>query len=205
MSNTLCEGCGQHSFLLPLHGGKGGPLRCPLCVGKWNAEHGRKRRTGRIVIRAIKAFLGALSSIVEIAGKVARDSVVPLKRGGMSCGRRRTEPLPAPKPSAFRIAAAGSRWATARAIGALLDAGQHPGRAMLELLRWELEQDPIRPVLAAKWWRNRVLADIASEDRAARTGPLSCSPAVRRPAPRTPAPNVSQARHIQPNQKGGRR
>jgi hypothetical protein len=25
MSNTLCEGCGQHSFLIPLHGGKGGP------------------------------------------------------------------------------------------------------------------------------------------------------------------------------------
>ena len=59
MSNALCEGCGEHSFLLPLHGGKGGPLRCPLCVGAWNAEHGRKRRTGRIVIRAIMAFLDA--------------------------------------------------------------------------------------------------------------------------------------------------
>jgi hypothetical protein len=45
--------------LLPLHGGKGGPLRCPLCVGKWNAEHGRRRKTGRIVIRTIKAFLDA--------------------------------------------------------------------------------------------------------------------------------------------------
>jgi hypothetical protein len=59
MSDTLCEGCGQHSFLIPLHGGKGGPLRCPLCVGAWNAEHGRKRRTGRIVIRAMMAFLDA--------------------------------------------------------------------------------------------------------------------------------------------------
>jgi hypothetical protein len=59
MSDVLCEGCGQHSFLLPLHGGKGGPLRCPLCVGAWNAEHGRKRRTGRIVIRAIMAFYDA--------------------------------------------------------------------------------------------------------------------------------------------------
>jgi hypothetical protein len=28
-------------------------------VGKWNAEHGKRRRTGRIVIRAIKAFLDA--------------------------------------------------------------------------------------------------------------------------------------------------
>jgi hypothetical protein len=63
MSDTLCEGCGQHSFLLPLHGGKGGPLRCPLCVGKWNAEHGRKRRTGRVVIRAIRAFLDAGGTI----------------------------------------------------------------------------------------------------------------------------------------------
>ena len=34
-------------------------MRCPLCVGKWNAEHGRRRRTGRIVIRAIRAFLDA--------------------------------------------------------------------------------------------------------------------------------------------------
>jgi hypothetical protein len=59
MSTAHCEGCGQHSFLIPLHGGKGGPLRCPLCVGKWNAEHGRRRRTGRVVIRAIKAFLDA--------------------------------------------------------------------------------------------------------------------------------------------------
>jgi len=55
----ICESCGEHSFLIPLHGGKGGPLRCPLCVGKWNAEHGRRRRTGRIVIRAMKAFFDA--------------------------------------------------------------------------------------------------------------------------------------------------
>jgi protein-arginine kinase activator protein McsA len=59
MTAAHCEGCGEFSVLLPLHGGKGGPLRCPLCVGKWNAEHGRRRRTGRIVIRAIKAFLDA--------------------------------------------------------------------------------------------------------------------------------------------------
>jgi hypothetical protein len=59
MTAAHCDGCGQVSVLLPLHGGKGGPLRCPLCVGAWNAEHGRKRRTGRIVIRAIKAFQDA--------------------------------------------------------------------------------------------------------------------------------------------------
>ena len=54
-----CPGCGERSLLMPLHGGKGGPLRCPLCVGAWNAEHGRRRRTGRIVIRAMMAFLDA--------------------------------------------------------------------------------------------------------------------------------------------------
>src|SRR5262245_40713402 len=50
MSVSRCEDCGEYTVLLPLHGGKGGPLRCPLCIGKWNAEHGRKRRLGRIVI-----------------------------------------------------------------------------------------------------------------------------------------------------------
>jgi hypothetical protein len=59
MSVGKCEGCGEHSLLMPLHGGKGGPLRCPICVGKWNAEHGRRRRAGRVVIRAIKAFWDA--------------------------------------------------------------------------------------------------------------------------------------------------
>jgi hypothetical protein len=66
MSVAQCEGCGEHTFLIPLHGGKGGPLRCPLCVGKWNAEHGRKRRTGRIVIRAMMAFREAGGTLKEI-------------------------------------------------------------------------------------------------------------------------------------------
>ena len=50
----ICESCDEHSFLVPLHGGKGGPLRCPLCVGKWNAQFGRKRRTGRVAV--LRAF-----------------------------------------------------------------------------------------------------------------------------------------------------
>ena len=57
--NGVCEGCNETSWLIPLHGGKGGPLRCPICAGKWNAEHGRRRRTGRIVIRAMNAFFEA--------------------------------------------------------------------------------------------------------------------------------------------------
>ena len=64
--SNRCDGCGAHSFLIPLHGGKGGPLRCPLCVGMWNAEHGRRRRTGRIVIRAIRAFLDAGGKYTDI-------------------------------------------------------------------------------------------------------------------------------------------
>jgi hypothetical protein len=52
-----CEGCGERTALIPLHGEKGGPLRCPLCVGKWNAQYGRNRNRGRVVIRAIKNFL----------------------------------------------------------------------------------------------------------------------------------------------------
>ena len=59
MSTGPCPGCDEFTVLLPLHGPKGGPLCCPLCVGKWNAEHGRKRRLGRIVIRAMAAFLDA--------------------------------------------------------------------------------------------------------------------------------------------------
>ena len=61
-----CEGCGTETVLLPLHGGKGGPLRCPLCVGQWNAKHGRRRRTGRVVIRAMMAFLDAGGSPRDI-------------------------------------------------------------------------------------------------------------------------------------------
>jgi hypothetical protein len=61
----ICD-CGEESFLIPLHGGKGGPLRCPLCVGKWNAEHGRRRRTGRVVIRAMKAFFDAGGKLNDI-------------------------------------------------------------------------------------------------------------------------------------------
>jgi hypothetical protein len=58
MSQDRCEGCDRRAILTPLHGPeKGGPLRCYVCAGAWNAEHGRKRRMGRVVIRAIKAFL----------------------------------------------------------------------------------------------------------------------------------------------------
>ena len=60
MTEGYCDGCKRLAFLTPLHGpDKGGPLRCYVCAGAWQAEHGRKRRTGRVVIRAMKAFLDA--------------------------------------------------------------------------------------------------------------------------------------------------
>jgi hypothetical protein len=53
-----CWSCGKHhEFLMALHADNGGPMCCLVCSGKWHAEHGRRRKLGRIVIRAIMAFL----------------------------------------------------------------------------------------------------------------------------------------------------
>jgi hypothetical protein len=54
MSVAQCEGCGEDTFLIPLYGSRGGPLRCPLCAGKWNAQHTRRRKWARIVVMAMK-------------------------------------------------------------------------------------------------------------------------------------------------------
>jgi len=59
MSQGHCEGCGETSWLLPLHGPKGGPLRCFKCAGAWNAEYGKCRKAGRVVIKALKVFFDA--------------------------------------------------------------------------------------------------------------------------------------------------
>ena len=58
MTEGYCDGCKRRALLSPLHGPeKGGPLRCFVCAGAWHAEHGRRRKMGRVVIRAIKAFV----------------------------------------------------------------------------------------------------------------------------------------------------
>jgi len=62
----VCQGCDAQTFLLPLHGARGGPLRCPLCIGQWHAEHGKRRRHGRIVIRALRAYLDKGGNISDI-------------------------------------------------------------------------------------------------------------------------------------------
>jgi hypothetical protein len=54
--NGKCEGCGETSWLLPLYGERGGPLRCFMCAGEWNAKYTRRRKWGRIAIKAMKGF-----------------------------------------------------------------------------------------------------------------------------------------------------
>jgi hypothetical protein len=50
-----CEGRGDNPFLLPLHGEMSGPQRRPICIGKWDAEHGPRRRARRMLIKALRA------------------------------------------------------------------------------------------------------------------------------------------------------
>ncbi len=51
-----CKKCGEHTLLLPLHGDKGGPAFCSICAGKWHAEHTRRRKWGRIIIKAMSFY-----------------------------------------------------------------------------------------------------------------------------------------------------
>jgi hypothetical protein len=78
-SHGTCAICKErHEFLMALHGDKGGPMCCLLCSGKWHAEHGRRRRLGRIVIRAMIAFMeggGSISDIDKLKdAAIGRDS-----------------------------------------------------------------------------------------------------------------------------------
>lgn len=66
-ANEECTICHKHDYLRPLHGdGGGGPMCCLLCIGQWHAEHGRRRKAGRIVIRALRAY-------EEAGGNIWRD------------------------------------------------------------------------------------------------------------------------------------
>jgi hypothetical protein len=91
-SKGVCHGCGASTFLLPLHGARGGPLRCPLCIGKWHAEHGRRRRHGRIVIRALRAYLDNGGSISDI-DKLKQSTICSDFLGEDLFGREVTDPL----------------------------------------------------------------------------------------------------------------
>ena len=51
-----CTKCGKQSYVIPLHSDRGGPLFCPICVGAWNAEYTKRRKWGRIIVKAMKAY-----------------------------------------------------------------------------------------------------------------------------------------------------
>jgi hypothetical protein len=54
----ICKSDSQ-KVVAPLHGDQGGPMVCHICAGKWHAEHGRRRKAGRVVVRAIIAYEAA--------------------------------------------------------------------------------------------------------------------------------------------------
>ena len=57
-AHGTCPGCGKaDQWLMPLHGDKGGPLRCFMCAGEWNAKYTRRRKWGRIIIKAMNMYL----------------------------------------------------------------------------------------------------------------------------------------------------
>jgi hypothetical protein len=58
-----CTKCGTHTYVMPLHGERGGILFCFLCAGAWHAEHGRRRRAGRVVVKALRGYEEAGGSI----------------------------------------------------------------------------------------------------------------------------------------------
>ena len=55
-----CPQCEQPNRSVgPLHGEKGGPMFCIQCAMKWHGKHGRKRKLGRVVVKAIQLFFNA--------------------------------------------------------------------------------------------------------------------------------------------------
>jgi hypothetical protein len=61
-----CAMCGKRDYCSPLHGDKGGPPCCIVCIGKWHGEYGRRRRLGRIVIRAMAAYFDGGGSWTDV-------------------------------------------------------------------------------------------------------------------------------------------
>src|SRR5262245_62295649 len=64
-SIASCTKCGSHTYVEPLHGERGGPPYCPICAGACHAEHGRKRRAARTLIKAMKAYDRAGGSLYD--------------------------------------------------------------------------------------------------------------------------------------------
>ena len=60
---ATCTKCGSETYVEPLHGERGGPPYCPICAGAWHAEHGRKRRAARVLIKTMKGYEQAGGSL----------------------------------------------------------------------------------------------------------------------------------------------
>jgi hypothetical protein len=58
-AHANCAICGKSDYVTPLHDDAGGPMCCLLCKGQWHAEHGRRMKAGRVVIRAMKGYEAA--------------------------------------------------------------------------------------------------------------------------------------------------
>jgi hypothetical protein len=63
MGIGTCPKCEKHSYLMRLHGDKGGPLMCPICCGAWNAKSTRARRFGRTARKALELHLENVPSL----------------------------------------------------------------------------------------------------------------------------------------------
>jgi hypothetical protein len=62
-SHGTCATCGNYDYVGPLHGERGGPCCCLICIGKWNAEHMPRLRAQRQVIKALKVYAHAGGSL----------------------------------------------------------------------------------------------------------------------------------------------
>lgn len=51
-----CPNCRKPGFVMPLHGEMGGPEMCLQCGLDWHAKHSRRRKFGRIVVKAMKLY-----------------------------------------------------------------------------------------------------------------------------------------------------
>ena len=83
-----CVECSKHTFVSPLHDDKGGPLMCPICAGKWHAKHGRRRKWGRIIIKAMKFYEreGGLWADFDKLKLAATGLIDPLEYGADTLG-----------------------------------------------------------------------------------------------------------------------
>jgi hypothetical protein len=123
-ANAECAICGKHDYVTPLHDDAGGPMCCLLCKGTWHAEHGRRRRTGRIVIRALNAYEEAGGLRPFYSGfdtdRTGRGRLVTNYAGALFASP--PAPRPTPGSASPRSGLADATAVTARPVGSIGDA-----------------------------------------------------------------------------------